>query len=1806
MKKHLLLIATALIVIFSACSKKKLKTNIYSEEIARIVSEVTNGKINSEDKIFVRFVKEETTTDQLNQVLKDEVFKFSPSIKGKTYWKDLHTLVFEPEKPLPFRKVYDGELDLAKINPEYNKNKTTKLIFGFEVLGRELALCDAELFLKDRNDPKFLQYKGKVVFTVKTSLDLVKESVKLKSGSKNYELTWDNQTDGLTFTFVSEDIIRDEGTQDFKLTISKGKLDLPEEFEKQFQVTPITEMKVVSITKIEDGRQPKIRLEFSDEFDPEQNLQGMISIKPKTDFKIQKLGTSLILDGDFRFGNEYTVVVENGIRSRWGTKTKEQQASTLRFSDIKPQVEFASGGIILPSGNNFKLQFYTANLKRVHIEIKKVFDNSLYSFIEEEQVSSNRDRKAPFNNAYINRVGVIVHNETFEIGDTKNSWLLSEMDLTEVVKKHDKSLLLIRLNFNPRDVLVDPGTSSDDYIGENGQVFKPLFFSDIGLTVKQTGSELVVYATDLSKCTPMSGVNVELRSSYEDGTRESGETNSDGIVRFSADYIYNAYIQAEKDGDRSIVKFNEMQWNISGFDISGTNADEQPIKAFIYTERGVYRPGDDINIAAIIRNAEEEFPDDHPVTLEMYNPQGKKVYTVTSKKNKKGFFHFPVKTREADPTGSWRATLMIGDSEFEKEIKIETVVPYRLKVNIETAGNQINWTANKLIFDIKSSYLFGNPAANLPVTADLEITGTEKQFAGYDNYSFSNPSLDFKDIQKSIFEGTLDNNGIRHIEWEMPQFTNVPSSLTFKVTAKVLEKGGRPNINWITIPYQPYSNYVGLQAPRYNYVATGSDSDIPFVVLNNDGKPVAGKTIKYRIYRNDSYWWWHYDSKRNLRFKTDNNTVLVKEGIVVSKENQNYIKFLPVEKGQYLVEATDESGTRHSAGVFIDAYPYGGNAGGDKNEGTLSLYADKKKYYVGDEANIQFPAPKEGLILVTIEKGSEILEQNWYKPQKEGEFSLKIPITSDMVPNVYVSVSLMQPHSQTKNDRPIRMFGILPLNVEDRDTRFEFDIITASQYKPKAPFEITVQTKDQEEAQFTVAVVDEGLLALTQFRTPDPWKYFFKKQRLNINTYDLFSEIIAANKGDVFKTFSIGGDEDYRESQLQPEKGKRRFVPVSLFKGPVTTDASGKATIKFNMPEYVGAVRVMVVGARENSFATAEKNVAVKSDLMILGNLPRVIGPAEKFTVPVNVFALKDNLGTVNVEIKTEGPLVVEGEKSVPLTFMKATDQDVFFNLQTKAEAGQAKVTITAKSATYTSSYTVDLMVRPSSAREYSSKDQTVLAGQNITIPVPGTGIKGTNRATITVSAFPAVNFSHRLNWLIHYPYGCIEQTTSSVFPQLYIKKFMQYPEAFSKSIDENINAGIQRLRRFQQFSGGFSYWPYGESVSEWGTLYGGHFLVEAKKLGYFVEEDLYENWLNYTAGQARNNSGDLTTRVYRAYILALAGKPETSEMNQLRESKLSEMYNVQKWMLAAAYHLSGQTDKINDIIRNTSMDVKDYSEFAGTYGSGLRDKAMILDALVVLKRYDQADALTREISKYISSTTWYSTQTIGYSLLAMGRYITELTKDQKDNSIAGTVIFADGTRTPISTNKTFSLDLKKGFGQNLQVELANESGVKKAYVNLSWNGVPLKSTLTDENKNITMTVKWYNDEGQSIDPSDLKQGTTFWGHFHLEKNSGVPAVEEMALTQVLPSGWEIENTRLLNESLPTWASSLQLNKEEYLDIRDDRIMWFFDLHNQADFIVKLNAVTVGEFDLPATIAEAMYNDSYKAVKTGKTVKVTK
>ncbi len=656
-----------------------------------------------------------------------------------------------------------------------------------------------------------------------------------------------------------------------------------------------------------------------------------------------------------------------------------------------------------------------------------------------------------------------------------------------------------------------------------------------------------------------------------------------------------------------------------------------------------------------------------------------------------------------------------------------------------------------------------------------------------------------------------------------------------------------------------------------------------------------------------------------------------------------------------------------------------------------------------------------------------------------------------------------------------------------------------------------------------------------------------------------------------------------------------------MFKGPIMTDKEGFAKIRFKMPEYIGSVRIMVVGTRGDSYGSAEATVPVRAPLMIMPTLPRVLGPEDRIIVPVTVFAMKDNIGDVEISIKTEGVVKTVGTTRKTLTFDKKGEEDIIFGIKANAEIGTAKIIISAKSSKHSAVQETDITIRASNPHIYTAEEKIIEKGQKVVFTVPADGIPGTNTAKITVSQFEKLKLNHRLRWLIRYPYGCIEQTVSAAFPQLYLKEVMDLDEETLKEIDKNINATINRLRKFQIGNGGFTYWPNGSKASEWCSNYAGHFMLEAGNRGYHVPENMLKKWIKYEKSAIRAAAGKLLTRAYRLYLLALAGEPQLGPMNLMKENSMEFMNNTAKWYLAAAYKLAG-ADKVSlEIIKKTGTDVEEYNEFGSTYGSTLRDRAIILEMLILFEEYERAIPVYRDILHKISARRWYSTQTTGYSLMAMGKY---LQKMQREKGLSGVITLPNGEKVKFKTDKvSYSVPITEGFGKEVSIKFDTD---RTAFAILEWEGIPLRDGVVTESKNLKVDVAWLDEDGSVIDPQNITQGTTFWGHFRVT-NPSRDKVEEAALVQLLPAGWEIENIRLSGERLPSWMSKYRVNNEEYLDIRDDRIMWFFDISSYSksyDFVVKLNAVTAGSFYLPPTLLEAMYDNNYRATVAGKNVSV--
>ncbi|MCG8581528.1 MAG: hypothetical protein MI866_16505, partial [Bacteroidales bacterium] len=718
---------------------------------------------------------------------------------------------------------------------------------------------------------------------------------------------------------------------------------------------------------------------------------------------------------------------------------------------------------------------------------------------------------------------------------------------------------------------------------------------------------------------------------------------------------------------------------------------------------------------------------------------------------------------------------------------------------------------------------------------------------------------------------------------------------------------------------------------------------------------------------------------------------------------------------------------------------------------------------------------------------------------------------------------------QTINDRPIRMFGIIPIYVEDENTKIKYQIRTADNLVPNEDFTIDISTESEQQSQFTIAVVDEGLLSLTQFRTPRPWRAFYKKIGLFVDSYDIFSQVISANKGDVFQTFSIGGAEemDYRESQVDPVDGKKRFEPVCMFKGPLMTDSKGKASVSFRMPNYNGAVRVMVVGTQRGNFGHADKTVPVRSDVIMQPSIPRMLNPGDEFTLPVALFNLNKNISQADFTISTEGPLEIISKSKYTVDFSQNSEADIAFKVRVKKSVGQAKIVIKGQAGDIVVESTTNIKVVPNATRQYNKETQKVMKGSSINMTVPKVGMDGTNNATLELSVFPNMDFNHRLKWLIRYPYGCVEQTTSAVFPQLMLKSMGYFSSDEAREIDENINEAIKRLQRFVVSNGGFAYWPGGTSISFWGTNYATHFLVEAKKQGYAVPDYLYDNGINSLRNYAKQHKGRLMTRVNRVFILALANRSVMSEMNLLMENEINKMSSTQKWMLAAAYHLNGVEDVREQILAMADHATEDYEPDSHSYGSKHRDDAIILYCATLMNKMNDAELVAKNITKKLSALDYLSTQSSGYMLLSLGNYFKAAGIEIGNGQImTGNITLANGKKMAFNKAGSYSVNIPDNFDQTIKVEMSDDSEFEQVYATLSWNGVPFEDETPAMAKNLKLDVKWYDENGKLINPQTLKQGSTFYGRFSVNNTSAVSALSELALVQIIPSGWAVENTR--------------------------------------------------------------------------------
>lgn len=1850
-------IATFLVSIFlfSACGNNPQPKKI-SKEYYQYFSGYTTGVISKKGPVRVEFSFLAATSEQVGQEVEAAIFSIRPKIAGTAVWDDRRTIRFTPEESFTTGKTYLASVNLHKANPTL-KLSDPIVEFDFEILQQNFTL-DLIGFDNTNEDLSHPIYKGSLQFADYASAAQIEEIISAKQNGKSLSIDWNHDLDRHRSDFKIKDLERGDKAGKFSIYWNAKPIGLSTTDQKEIEIPSLTDFKIIS-AKVMSGEEKFIQINFSDPLLPGQNLDGLISVDNYSG------GFRYIIDGSFlkvypieAIEGEHTVSLSAGVKNIQSKKMESTSNWELSFVGQKPAIQLDSDGTILPNSDGLYFPFEAIGLNAVDVEIFKIFNNNILQFFQSNSLQ--------YSNSNLRQVGRIVWRGKVSLtnlkpGSEAGTWTTYGLDLGKFINQDKQAIYQVRIGFKPaystffcNDASVKEEKNNfnnnldapqrsilDSYYGPNGwyrgydwddreNPCKPAYYnserfvsrnimaSNMGIIVKKNNTKDYFAAiTDLRTTKPIANATVEFYD-FQQQLVGSGITNNEGMVFQHLDRdAFMVIAKTESEGGYLKIE-GESPLSLSQFKVSGAHT-QKGLKGYLYGERGVWRPGDSLYLNFILEDKTNQLPNDYPIEFTLLNAKGQVAQNFSTIYNVNGIYPLYTKTGVEAPTGFWTAMVKAGGATFRKTIRIETVKPNRLKMDLDFGTEELDESNQPFQATLTAKWLHGAPAGNLRAKVEYQLSDAPTKFKNYKDYNFVDHSIHVSRSNKTLVDEQLNNEGILTFK---PVFLKNKASakgkLKVALTTRVFEKGGDFSTNNRYLDYSPYSSYTGINVPRNKYgwkeVQLNKEESIKFVVVDRKGKPVPNREIKVSYYRVNWRWWWDYSYDAVSRFNAGNNESY--QGNTTLKTNSKGEATWKIKInhwGRYKIKSCDVVSGHCATDFFHTGSPDESELNSKEATTMLVMQPDKEEYGIGEEVSLTIPMGKSGRALVSLENGSKILESFWFS-SKEGENKIHFTTTPDMAPTVYANVTLIQPHAQTANDLPMRLYGVIPIKVVDKQTQLEPTLAVKDELRPEETFTVKVSEKNKQSMAYTIDIVDDGLLDLTNFSTPAPWKHFYAKEALGVDTWDLYQYVIGAQSDKLQNIISVGGDGEFRKKG-EKKKANNRFKPVVLHLGPFHLKKGETATHELTMPNYVGSVRAMVVAAaNDKAYGHSEKTIAVKKPLMVLATLPRVLSPGETVKLPVDVFAMKKNIKDVKITVEDKNGLVTfPGGKKQNLHFAKTGDQVANFEFKVGEAVGESHFIVKTQSGNETS--TAEIQVEIRNPNPYTTKvyPGVVQPGETWTQDFDPVGMKGTNEGVLEVSGIPPLSLKRRLKYLLHYPYGCIEQTTSSGFPQLYIDKLVELNEAQKQHLPKVIQATIQRIRLFQTNEGGFSYWPGQTDNNQWATNYAGHFLLEAQKLGYTVPGSLLNNWARYQKKTANmwseefvkygfysKHSSELN-QAYRLYTLALFGKPEMGAMNKLRAVK---GLGVQaKWRLAAAYAVIGQTQQAEQLIGSNSPVIPYYRELSYTYGSNVRDMAMILETQLLMKDDIGSANTVKYLSEQLNNNSWHSTQTLSYSLMAIGKFVGDGKAGKKLQfgvKIGNNAFVNTGTNKPIMQ---LDVDIEKGT-RTVAIKNTTEAPI---FVQLINSGQPIAGHEEANDNNVALAINYLTMDGKVLNPSAIPQGTDFIAQAKVTHKRQRPITfNEMALAQVFPSGWEIINSRMT-----AIKGFKQGDYAEYIDVKDDRVNTFFDLaRNNRDgsptrtYNVQLNAAYQGRFYLPAASCEAMYDNSISANNTGQWVEV--
>lgn len=1547
--------------------------------------------------------------------------------------------------------------------------------------------------------------------------------------------------------------------------------------------------RVVKHTVNADSAAPRICVQFSENLVKSSRYTDYLTVDGKAANGLDVEQRQLCVNG-VTHGKRYRISFRAGLPGNYGEALLAPVTLNIAVRDRKPFVRFGGSAFVLPRVGTKGIPVVSVNADKAKMTLYKIGERALNEAIVNGKFLKAQDQYSlsEIEDSY----GVKVWSGTMEMGVTLNKEVITSFPVSQALPKREPGVYVL--------VAETVDSRQESWKSKATQWF---VVSDIGLSTMQGNDGLHVFARSLATAEPLGDVEIQLLTHSNEvlGTTKtdaSGYAKLDaGLVRGTASMAPGLVLARRNGADFVMVDLRKSSIDLSDRGVTGRKS-PGPMDAFMYTERGIYRPGETIHITSLLRDDKARGLGNVPLTLKLERPDGKLEATRVVQGQGAGGHSLSYKLQSNAMLGTWYLRLYAdpkGAALAEKRLLIEDFIPDRIEFDVTAKAKAVS-RKEPTRFEVDGRYLYGAPAAGLLVDGDVRFTSTNR-LAAFKGFVFGlddQKATASRQVLKDISD--LDEAGKTVAVIDPAILPDKPGLFKARMTLQMRENGGRAVERSISLPVAPSANLIGIK-PLFEggSVAEGESAGFEVIGIAPDGSRISMPGLTWSLVKIERRYQW-YSSGSGWNYEPILSTKKIAGGVIDASSDNAVRISAPVDWGRYRLQVSAGAGTTADAGKVGPVSSVTFNAGwyveasSTETPDGLEMALDKDSYKPGDVARVQVSPRFAGKALVTV--GAESLLWTKSVDIARGGGVVEIPVGADWGAGAYVNVTLYRPGDSKAKRMPSRAIGIKWLKVDPGPRNLQVKLDLPVKTTPRKKFNVPVQLAGLaagEEAYVTVAAVDVGILNLTRYKPPQPGKWYFGQRKLGLELHDVYGKLIDGYAGVIGRIRSGGDSAEGLSAKGSPPTQKL----VSFYSGIVKVDADGKADITFDMPQFNGTVRVMAVAWSKSGVGDASADVVVRDPIVVTATVARFLSPGDKTSLRLDIANTDGPAGDYQLSVETFGKLSADLPVSGMSVSLAAGEKRAVVVPVRGVEVGHGVLNIRLSRAAGPS---VDqALAVPVRAPQLPVSERRIvkLAANNGQLTVDkdflAGYLPGSTSMTVGVSRAAGLDVPSLLLALDRYPYGCAEQTTSRALPLLYLSEVASEAGLGNEpDIRKRVQGAIARVVGFQAAAGSFGMWSPG-SDNLWLDAYVSDFLTRAREKGYNVPDDAMklaldnlQNSLSYDV-----NLEDQGNEIaYALYVLARNKRASIGDLRYFVNAQLEKFVSpLAKAQLAASLGFYGEKLPSEKAFKAafSALDKPLPKSFArDSYGTSLRDRAAIL-ALAAEARPAMSfvSALVPQVASARLGKRYTSTQENAWLLLAARALYADT---------ARVSLSVDGVEHQGNLNRKLTTDeISSGM------IVANRSG-ENLEAAVTVTGVPVRA-LPAGGTGFKITRTYYTREGKEIDPSTVAQNERFVVVLKItELNSWASRI---VVNDLLPAGFEIDNPRLVSSAELSAFDWLGRTKTAHTEFHSDRFVAAFNRRRSDDREITLayvvRAVSPGTYVHPAAVVEDMYRPHLSA-----------